>query len=121
MRSIGFGFALLLAASAALATPPPVGSPDYEIMHPYKDWITTQHNKRGGYCCDWADGRPVEAHIVDDHWEAHVTPEHFPGAPDKWVAIPDEKVLTRNPTGSPILWYNVEHDNVYCFAPPDGV
>ena len=53
------------------------------------------------------------------YWRAHVTPAHFPGQPDHWVIVPDEKIVPgANPTGSPILWlYN---GLVQCFAPPDA-
>ena len=48
-----------------------------------------------------------------------MTPGHFDGERDRWVMVPDEKVLREaNPTGSAVLWmYN---GRVQCFAPPDG-
>jgi len=112
---------LTLAAVLLLtAAPPPAGSDDYKIMHPYAEWITTQHDTLGRWCCDIGDGRPVEAKIVDDHWEVHVTPQHFPGEADRWMAVPDEKITRNaNPTGMPILW--LYQSRVQCFAPPDGV
>jgi hypothetical protein len=111
-------------------------------MHPYAEWMTAQHDTAGRWCCDIGDGRPVEAKIVGDHWEAHVTPKHFPDlaqtcaapqvgpgsdAPCKslgpqgvWMQVPDEKVTHNvNPTGMPILW--LYQGRVQCFAPPDGV
>jgi hypothetical protein len=112
--------ALMLFATPALASPPPVGSEDWNVMIPYKEWVTSQHDTLGRWCCNIGDGRPVDAKIVDDHWEVHVTPVHFPGEPDHWLPVPDERVIRQgNPTGSPILW--LLHGAVQCFAPPDGV
>ncbi len=115
------GIALALGmASAAQAAPPPVDSEDWQVMHPYAEWVTSQHDRRGYWCCDIGDGRPVDARISGDHWMVHVTPAHFPNEPDHWLAVPDEKITRGgNPTGQPILW--LLHGNVQCFAPPDGV
>lgn len=114
------GLAALLAAGLpAHAAPPPVGSDDWNIMAPYKEWVTSQHDGLGRWCCDIGDGRPVEARIDGDHWEVHVTKTHFPDEPDRWLAVPDEKVTRNaNPTGTPILW--LYQGRVQCFAPPDG-
>jgi hypothetical protein len=115
--------ALIVAAVmwpvVAYAAPPPVGSDDWNIMAPYKEWVTSQHDQLGRWCCDIADGRPVDARIEGDHWVAHVTPEKFDGEKDHWLAVPDEKITRNaNPTGSPILW--LYQGRVQCFAPPDG-
>lgn len=111
---------VLLFTSAARAAPPPVGSDDWNIMAPYAEWVTTQHDKRGYWCCDIGDGRPVEARIAGDHWEVHITKAHFPDEPDHWLAVPEDKIVAgSNPTGTPIVW--LLHGNVQCFAPPDGV
>ncbi len=117
--------AAALAAAAWLvvpahAAPPPVGSDDWNVMMPYKEWVTSQHDTLGRWCCDIGDGRPVEARIADDHWEVHVTPKHFPDEVDHWMPVPDEKITRNaNPTGTPILW--MYQGRVQCFAPPDGV
>lgn len=104
----------------AFAAPPSVGSDDWNIMAPYQEWVISQHDPAGRWCCDIGDGRPVEARIADDHWEVHVTPAHFPGEADRWMAVPDEKITRNaNPTGTPILW--LYQSRVQCFAPPDGV
>ncbi len=115
-------FALVAAlgiAHAAHAAPPPVGSDDWQIMHPYAEWVTSQHDRRGYWCCDIDDGRPVDAKIVGDHWEVHITKAHFPDEPDHWLAVPETKITAGgNPTGTPIVW--LLHGHVQCFAPPDG-
>ncbi len=111
--------ASFVLASPAHAAPPPVGSDDWQIMHPYAEWVTTQHDRRGYWCCDIGDGRPVEARIVDDHWEVHITKTHFPDEPEHWLIVPEGKITAGgNPTGTPIVW--LLHGNVQCFAPPDG-
>jgi len=112
--------ALLALAQPAGAAPPPQDSEDWKIMHPYQQWVTSQHDLLGRWCCDIGDGRPVEARISDDHWEVHVTKDHFPDEPERWLPVPEEKVTRGlNPMGTPILWLYQGH--VQCFAPPDGV
>jgi hypothetical protein len=112
--------ALLACAAPAGASPPPKDSEDWKIMAPYKEWVTSQHDTLGRWCCDIGDGRPVEARIDDDHWVVHVTPAHFPGEAERWMTVPDEKITRNaNPTGTPILW--LYQGRVQCFAPPDGV
>jgi hypothetical protein len=119
MYRIILAAALLAVTLPAYAAPPPEGSEDWKIMHPYKEWVTTQHDLRGRWCCDIGDGRPVDARITGDHWEVHVTPQHWPGETDRWLAVPDEKVTRSvNPMGTPILW--LYQGRVQCFAPPDG-
>lgn len=105
----------------AHAAPPPVGSEDYKLLMPYKEWVTSQHDKLGRWCCDLGDGRPVDARIVNgDHWEAHITHEHFPDEPEAWLPVPEDKIVRAgNPTGTPIVW--LWGGKVQCFAPPGGV
>jgi hypothetical protein len=111
--------AVIALPIAAHAAPPPLGSEDWNLMAPFKEWVTTQHDSLGRWCCDIGDGRPVEARIDSDHWSVHVTPQHFPGETDRWMAVPEEKVVPgANPTGSPILW--LYRGQVQCFAPPNG-
>jgi hypothetical protein len=114
-------------------------------MQPYGDWFRNQKQPASGTsCCSDSDGRPVDARIEGDHWQAHITAEHFPGVRDQWIPIPDERVIrSSNPTGRAVVWLYVPHhwttmgqcehcsrDDgpdqgaalvVYCFAPPDGV
>lgn len=89
-------------------------------MQPYKEWVTSQHDSLGRWCCDIGDGRPVNAEIRDSSWWVHITPAHFPNEPDHWMQVPDERVTKgANPTGTPIVW--LYRSKVQCFAPPDGV
>lgn len=120
--------AVLLVARAAIAAPPAPDSEDAQVMAPFKKWITTRYDRHRISCCDIGDGRPVDADMVTvvdqdnvkrTHWHAHVTPSHFPGQPDHWVVVPDEKIVPgANPTGSPFLW--LHNGLVQCFAPPDA-
>jgi len=106
--------ALMFVAAPALAAPPPVGSEDAKIMGPFKEWITNQHDSSGRWCCSISDMRPTDARIVGDHWEVHVTPQHWPGETDRWIAVPDEKVIRgKNPVGVPIL--GLYQGRVQCF------
>jgi len=115
------------AAPPAVAAPPSPNSEDARIMSPQEAWITSRHDRQNNACCDIGDGRPAEANLVtvvdwDDvtrtHWRAHITPDHFPGESDRWVVIPDEKIVSgANPVGVPILW--LYKGRVQCFAPPD--
>lgn len=125
--------AIVFLSGCASAAPPPEGSDDWNIMHPYKDWVTSQHDGLGRWCCDIGDGRPVEARIEGDHWIVHIVPKQWnddnstrpgpavnSGLSDKWLPVPDEKITRNsNPTGNPILW--LYQGRVQCFAPPDGV
>ena len=126
----------LLISTPALAAPPPVGSDDWQIMHPFAEWVTAQHDNRGYWCCDIGDGRPVDAVISVEspggsfdphmqsgdgapHWWVHITAAHFPDEIDHWLLAPDGKIVSGgNPTGMPIVW--LLHHSVQCFAPPDG-
>ena len=138
----------ILLASASLITfavvdaaPPPVDSDDYAAMKPFAEWIGSQHDQLGRYCCDVSDGRPAEAQIGrpehadvpvdpapedgDEHWWVRISPKHFPGdatnplQPDHWAPVPDQKVIKNaNPTGMPILW--LYQGRIQCFAAPNG-
>jgi hypothetical protein len=111
--------AMIVAAlpTVAAAAPPPPGSDDWNIMAPEHGWIERAQTPNGLTCCSDADGRPVEARIGAEHWEAHVTPAHFPGEADRWVQVPENAVIRKpNPLGIPILWLYA--GVVRCFAPP---
>lgn len=131
MRSIMMLAALAVSScEPAYAAPPPPGSPDAEMMEPYSGWITSQHSRDGGWCCDWGDGRPVTAEIRrgtdgDEHWFVHVTPDHFPALPDEWVEIPDYKLVHvraedgvhGTPPPFPMIWMSISGNYPYCFWP----
>lgn len=126
--------AIVLVPGLAWADPPPVGSDDWNVMHPYKEWVAGQHDRLGRWCCEISDGRPVDARISGgDHWEVHIVPQQWaegnstrPGPSvngvltDHWMLVPDEKITHgANPTGHPILW--MYQGRIQCFAQPDGI
>jgi len=98
--------AAALAASAAYANPPDPNSDDYKLLAPYADWIRGVHSAAGLLCCSIADGRPTELRVVDGHYEAHITTNHWPDAPNAWLPVPPEAIVrVPNPTGWPIVWW----------------
>lgn len=94
-------------------------------MHPYADWVSTQHDLEGRWCCSLADGRIADARIRNGHWQARILHPETVGAdagpvPLGWVDVPPERVLhVPNPTGYPILW--IYGGKAQCFVPPSGV
>jgi hypothetical protein len=121
------GLCLVVSAAPTLAAPPPEG-PLLDRLKPHKDWIEGQwrhcHNPPSDlcYCCNVADGRPVEAEQQrDGHWRAHVTPEMWPGAPDKGEDMPREIEVPDSPfMFEGFLWRSPKTGQNYCFAPPAG-
>lgn len=92
--------ALVLVPGVAWADPPPVGSDDWNVMHPYKEWVESQRDGLGRSCCSTGDGRPVHACIAsaaphtevnakgksvdicpqngpDLNWWVHIEPKHW--------------------------------------------
>jgi hypothetical protein len=134
--------ASMLFACAAGAEAPPVGSPQWNMSRPYKDFIVHMHNRNGGWCCDLSDGRAdMEERIVDGHYQVHITREAFEyddtiPPEGKWVDIPDNKVLRGEDAervckpireGNPgantckqppfnILWRS-KYGTIYCYWP----
>jgi hypothetical protein len=111
----------LIATTTAYSAAPPIDSEDYAIMKPYEAWIRGQYTAdHKQWCCSIADGRPVEARMVDGHWQVFVTPEKFEGSTRGWLDVPDSAVLRgENPVGVPIAW--VIRDKLYCFAPGNQI
>lgn len=114
--------ALLLAATAAHAGPPPADSEDAAVLGPFRAWVEGQQGP-SGWCCDTSDGRMVDARIAaDGHWQVHfVHPETLADAPPPgWIDVPPDAVLhTGNPTGVAVAWIYAGH--IRCFAPAGGV
>jgi hypothetical protein len=97
-----------LAASAALASPPPDADPS---LAPWFNSLMDPQTSRS--CCGAADCRPTENRIRDDHYEVFVENE--------WVTVPANKVLKRsdNPTGQAVLCWS-KTIGVLCFVPGTG-
>ena len=89
-----------LSASAAVARPPADADP---ALSPWFEDL--RQPGTGQSCCSIADCRPVDFHIVQDHYEAFVD--------DQWMQVPPEKVLRRfdNPTGRAVV----------CWTPSLGI
>ena len=136
---------LCLLPTLAVAAPPPVGSDDWNIMAPYKAWVTAQHDGLGRWCCDIGDGRPVDAFVCanapaqlpgwpigtigcvkhesdkEDLWWAHVTRKHFPDTNQLCGAVAgpgSETCLQVGPNG---LWLAVPDEKITRNANPTGV
>jgi hypothetical protein len=133
MKAAGAVTASALFAGAAMASPPVVGSPQYNMGRPYKDFIVNMHNKNGGWCCDLSDGRAdMDERIVTDadgksHYEVRVTREAFEydnsiPPEGRWERVPDEKVLLGEDAEricKPIRDRNPENNT--CKQPPFNV
>lgn len=107
-------FALLLILAGGAQARDPDGR---YADSPYAKWFKEQHNKKGSWCCDQADGHEFygEYQINKD---GSVTLN--PGSKEERT-LPAYMVLeTSNPTGHAVWWYldaqNGEHID-YCFAP----
>jgi hypothetical protein len=121
--------ATILASSAALASPPVPGSADYDLLSPYKDWITAQSTPQGGLCCSLADCRVAPYRITGNKIEAFIAAKDergynkFPGAPNAYLEVPNEVIKrTENPTGQAIACWAVGHSEnlgFYCFFLPE--
>lgn len=116
----------VLAAVSALAAPPSPDSPLIPRLAPYRAWIEGQwihcHNPPTDtcWCCNIADGRPVEAEqMPDGHWRAHVTPDLWPGQTDHWEDVDPAIHVEHSPfMAQGFLWRSPQTGRNYCFAPP---
>lgn len=110
---------LALLPSIAFAAPPPKGSEEYVIMHPHGDWIATQHDRKGRWCCQISDGALVNVRTHgDDYQVSPIYPDDTRGIPRGWFDVPPDKViLGPNPVKVPIAWFY--QNRVQCFVPGD--
>ncbi len=110
--ALGFG-ALLLLAAPAIAAPPPDAD---RSLAPWFESLTRPDT--GTSCCSASDCRPVPSIIENDHWLAFIGTNIFgKDAPDRWVPVPDEKILRArdNPTGSAIACWTPSA-SILCFV-----
>lgn len=85
-----------LLFTPAVAEPPP--SADGRMAEYFK--ALTLPGMKDGYCCTAADCRPVQARWVDNHWEVFIDELTYgagSGAPNAWVAVPDNLHVAPNP------------------------
>ena len=113
--------AFLLIAGPVDARAPPEGSADWKIMRDFTGWITSRYGEHGTYCCNLADGRPLndnEIRVKNGHYEFLFSRAHWPeDGTDAWVSIPDGTILREfNPVGYPIVWAIGYGDQVRVFC-----
>ena len=130
---IAAALALICSAGPARAAPPPPDSLQYEMLHPYAEYLShwTQTGAERQYtmrCCDISDCRAVDIRTRDGHYQARIMRAEFgPGAPDDWVEVPDSVVDgTPDPHRPPFpvaCWSDtrLRWDNgFYCFSAGAG-
>ena len=116
--------ALIVAAALspppAGAAPPPPGSEDYELLHPFADFIGRVRNTKRQLCCNIADGTVVDDREVDGRAQIRFRAfDRFPDAPRGWIDVPeDAAVVERNDTGLPVAWWF--QGRVRCYLKPSG-
>lgn len=116
----GAVLALIGLTDMCLAAPPPVGSEDWQLMSPYRGEIERAEAESGARCCDWGDGRPVEARRAGQGWQVRFREGNAIGAPaGVWLDVPEAAlVLAANPVGVPIAWWRRDGQGggrVVCF------
>ena len=116
---------VLILSVPALAAAPPPGSPQSDVMAPYAEWVRGLKNPTTGQgCCSLSDCRVVGYRLTAEGYEAFIDHQTFPGAPDKWLKVPDYVILHQeNPTGFAVAcWaaWNRESNGWFCFTPSSG-
>src|ERR1019366_4379446 len=114
MRPAALALFLLTAAA------PPPGSPQYDEMAPYAGWVRGLTNPTTGQgCCSLSDCRVGNYRMTADGYEAWIGRDTFPGAPDKWLRVPDSAVIHgENPTGFGVACWAAWHGEAggwFCF------
>ena len=106
---------LMFACQPAQSNPPPPGTQDYDLLHPFAGWISTVTNKANEKCCDIGDGTVVLQRDGPDGIEIRFLAfDRFPTAPRGWVKVPPEAVVyERNMASVSIAWWYGE--KVRCF------
>lgn len=121
--------AFSLASSFELAaSPPPVGSKQWNMTRPYKDFIVNMKNKYGGSCCDLSDGRgDLEERILKDgRYQVRATKKAYENydLPEEgeWIDIPEEAILTAKHAEETCKSIRAANpDNNTCKAPPFNI
>ncbi len=105
--------------AAARAAPPENADPALAPWFQSLEVPGTNHSS----CCSQSDCRPVDYRVVNDYYEALLTPEQFARAgilQSQWIRVPFDRILQRvdNPTGKAILCWR-PGTGVLCFVRPD--
>lgn len=86
----------LAMVDAAVAVPPPAGTPDAEQLGQFSQeeraWISKQHDQAGRRCCDEGDFAFVTIRDRDGQLEAKANhPDADRGIPEGWLPVPAER------------------------------
>lgn len=108
----------------AHGAPPAVGSMDWQLMAPHREWTEDLKDNDGRGCCSMADCRPVDARLWNGSWQVRFRREQYggamAGAPTDWTNVPPEALLIQeNPTGVPIACFS--GGKILCFVPAGAV
>jgi hypothetical protein len=119
--------------ATALAAPPEGADPNSSMGQWYRSLMQPNSNAS---CCGLGDCRPVEARLTPVGWEIKLSlivgqlrkesGELDPVMADKWISVPNDKVLKReNLDGRPIACVGGGDDpgippSIHCFIPPSG-
>ena len=140
--AVSLALSMLGMSFQSAASPPPVGSQQWNMTRPYKDFIVNMKNKNGGSCCDLSDGRGnLEERILPDgRYQVRATKDAYEDydlpAEGQWIDVPEEAILTakhanemckstretnpdKNTCKAPpfnILWMS-SGGHVYCYWP----
>jgi hypothetical protein len=112
--------ALVVALTAAARSAPPENAdPTLAPWFQSLEVPGTNHSS----CCSQSDCRPVDYRVINDYYEALLTPEQFARAgvmQSRWIRVPYDRILQRvdNPTGKAILCWQ-PGTGVLCFIRPD--
>ena len=95
----------------------------YSQVEPHvQQWFKSQKVPdgagKGALCCNLADGTLAEEDIRgESYWT------RWPG--QDWIPVPPETIIynSRNPNGSPVVWWGYEDGKtrIRCFVPGGGV
>ena len=116
---------LMFSSISAYASPPQAGSTQADMMAPYAEWVRGLVNPNTGLgCCSLSDCRVVDYRLTADGYEAFISRETFPYAPDLWLKVPEHVVVHKdNPTGFAVacwaVWYD-KSEGFFCFTPSSG-
>src|SRR5690348_10203276 len=110
---------LVTTIAGAHAAPPENADPTLAPWFQSLEVPGTNHSS----CCSQSDCRPVDYRVINDYYEALLTPEQFARAgvmQSRWIRVPYDRILQRvdNPTGKAILCWQ-PGTGVLCFIRPD--
>lgn len=125
---LAFAATSLTASFELSAAPPPVGSKQWNMTRPYKDFIVNMKNKNGGSCCDLSDGRAdLEERITKDgRYQVRATEQAYENygltEEGEWIDVPEEAILSAKHAKEICKeTRQANPDNHTCNAPPFNI